>query len=69
VLVRRAVDLAPGAAAADAHGAGLRIDLDVLERRQVDHHSSITFPITAAWLRVSSSDPEGQQHLPCLVGD
>ena len=36
VLVRRPIDFAPGAAAADPDGAGLRIDLDVLQRREVD---------------------------------
>ena len=37
VLVGGGVDLAPGAAAADADGAGLRVDLDRLHRREVDH--------------------------------
>jgi hypothetical protein len=36
VLVRRAVDLAPGAAAGDPDGPGLGIDLDALQRREVD---------------------------------
>src|SRR5207248_3470741 len=37
-------DLAPRAAAADAHGARLRVDLDVLEQRQVDDDSAVARP-------------------------
>ena len=36
VLVGRGVDFAPGAAAADPHRAGLGIDLDVLQAREVE---------------------------------
>ena len=36
VRARRGVDLAPSAAAADSHGASLRVDLDVAQQRQVD---------------------------------
>ena len=36
VLVRCPIDLAPGAAAAHPNRAGLRIDVDALQRREVD---------------------------------
>ena len=41
MLVGCRVDLAPGAAAADADGAGLRVDLDRLQRREVDHDAVV----------------------------
>jgi hypothetical protein len=44
VLAGREVDLAPCAAAADAHGARLRIDLDVAQQREVDHDAVVARP-------------------------
>ncbi len=41
VLVGRAIDLAQRAAAADAHGPRLRVDLDRVQRRQVDDDSVV----------------------------
>ena len=48
VLAGRAIDLAPRAAAADAHGPRLRVDLDVLERGEVDHHAVVAGAETGA---------------------
>ena len=44
VLVGRLVDLAPGAAAADAHRAGLRVHLDAVQRGKVDHDAAVACP-------------------------
>ena len=60
VLVGRAVDLAPGTAAADANGARLRIDLDVSERREVDHDAVVTRPQPGA---VVAAAADGQQQV------
>ena len=58
VLVRRAVDLAPRAAAADADRARLGIDLDVLQRREVDHDPVVAGPEPGA---VVPAAADGQQ--------
>ena len=47
-LVRGPVDLAPGAAAADAHRARRRVDLDVAQRREVDHDAVVADAEAAA---------------------
>jgi hypothetical protein len=39
--LRLAVELAPGDAALGSGGAGLRINMDTLHRRQVDHHPAV----------------------------
>lgn len=44
VLVGGAVHFAPDAAAADADGARPRVDLDVLERGQIDDHTVVAGP-------------------------
>ena len=46
--VRRVVDVAPGAAAADAHGARRRIDADALHARQVDDQPVVAHAEAAA---------------------
>ena len=48
VLVGRGVDFAPDAAAADPHRAGLRIDLDVLQAREVEDDAVVTGPQAGA---------------------
>ena len=60
VLVRRAVDLAPGAASTDAHGARLRVDLDVLQQRQVDHDAVVDRSETGA---VVAAAADGEQQV------
>ena len=58
VLVRGAVDLAPGTAAADANGAGLRIDFDLFERREVDHDAVVTRPQSGAVMATAADGHE-----------
>jgi hypothetical protein len=41
VLLRRGVELAEQRAAADAHGPRRRVDLDVVERAQVEAHRPV----------------------------
>src|SRR6185436_6874479 len=60
VLVRRGVDLAPGAAAGDADGARLRIDLDVLQQREVDHDAVVDGSETGA---VVAAATDGEQQI------
>ena len=60
VLVRRAVDLAPGAASTGAHGARLRVDLDVLQQRQVDHDAVVDRSETGA---VVAAAADGEQQV------
>jgi hypothetical protein len=67
VLARRTVDLAPGAAAADTDGAGLWIDLDVLQQREVDHHAVVDRPEPGAV--VSAVANRQWQVLPAREGD
>ena len=61
VLVRRGVDLRPGAAAADAHGArGSAIDLDSLHEGEVEHDAVVADPQSAA---VVSAAANGEQQV------
>jgi hypothetical protein len=59
VLVRRLVDLAPRAAAADADGPGLRIDVDVLERGEIDDDTVVNSAEPGSVV-AASADGEGQ---------
>ena len=72
VLAGRAVDLAPRAAAADADGARLRVDLDVAQQREVDHDAVVARPqpgavVPAAADReqqvVLAREPDGPGHV------
>jgi len=65
VLVRRAVDLAPGAAAADPDRPGLRIDVDRLEPGQVDDDAAVARAQPGA---VVTATANGQQQA-VLVGE
>ena len=60
VLVGRVVDLAPGATAADPNRAGLGIDIDRLEQREVDDDAVVTRPQSGA---VVAAAAHGQQQV------
>ena len=54
------VDLAPGAAAAHANGARLRVDLDALQRREVDDDAVVARPQAGA---VVAAAADGQEQV------
>ena len=64
VLVRHPIDFAPGAAAANPDGACLRIDVDVLQRREVDHDPVVARPQPGA-IVAAAADGEEQVVVAC----
>ena len=64
MLVRDPIDFAPGAAAANPDGAGLRIDVDVLQRREVDHDAVVARPQSGAVV-TAAADGEEQVVVAC----
>ena len=60
VRLGRSVDLAPQAAAADAHGAGVRIDGDVPEQREIADDAIVDAGEAAA---VVTAGPDGERQV------
>ena len=63
VLVRGAVDLAPGAPAADAHGPRARVDVDPADRGEVDHEAVVDGAEPGAVVP-AAADRDGEVALP-----